>query len=72
MVITRRKDRRKGDAKTINIEGERDKEKEIVIHHKIVPPGKERSTWSWHEEFALEWSETFITKKRKRNPKKGG
>jgi hypothetical protein len=27
--------------------------------------------WSWHEEFALEWSKTFITKKRKKNLKKG-
>ena len=70
-VITRQKGRRKGDAKIIKIEGDRDKDQEVTVRHGTVPQRKEISTWSWHEEFAIEWSETFITKKRKRNPKKG-
>ena len=71
MAITRQSDRRKGDMKRIKIEGESDKGKEVTVGHEAIPQKKASSGWSCHEEFALEWSQTFITKKRKKNLKKG-
>ncbi|NWG03265.1 MAG: hypothetical protein HXY44_10470 [Syntrophaceae bacterium] len=81
MADTRQNDRRKGtrrqssrrktDIKTIKIEGKGDKEQEVTVRHKAVPKKKARSVWSEHEEFTWEWSETFITKKRKKKPRKG-
>ncbi len=41
------------------------KEQTILILHGPAPEKKASSVWSWHEEFLVEWSETFITKKRK-------
>jgi hypothetical protein len=69
--IRRQSDRRKGDMKRIKIEGESDKGKEVTVGHEAIPQKKASSVWSCHEEFALEWSKTFITKKRKKNLKKG-
>jgi hypothetical protein len=43
----------------------------MTVHHTGVPKKKARSMWSGHEEFTQEWSETFITKKRKKHPRKG-
>ena len=75
MAVTKRGDRRKGnrrqsgqkqgDIEKITIQEERDKEQEVIVHHEAVPEKKASSVWSWHEEFTAEWSETFITKKRK-------
>ena len=80
MAITRQSDRResnrresnrrKGDTKIIKIEEEGGKEQEMTIR-KAVPKKKAKSVWSGHEEFTREWSETFITKKRKKHPRKG-
>ena len=68
--IRRQSGRRKGDIeKTTNGEGGA-KDREIIVHHEAVAPKIVSSVWSWHEEFAAEWSETFITKKKKRNSKK--
>jgi hypothetical protein len=61
----RESNRRKGDTKIIKIEEERGKEQETTVRHEAVPKKKARSVWSEHEEFTREWSETFITKKRK-------
>ncbi len=79
MAVTRRGDRRKGigrqsgprkgDIEKIKIGGEGDKEQEVTIRHETVPPKKASSVWSWHEEFAAQWSESFISKKRKKNQK---
>ncbi len=69
--IRRQSDRRIGDMKGIKIEGESDKGKEVTVGHEAVPQKKASSVWSCHEEFASEWSQTFITKKRKKNLKKG-
>ena len=71
--IRRQSGRRKGDIEKIKIEGERDKEQEVTVRHEAVPPKKASSVWSWHEEFeefGAEWSETFIKKKRKKNPER--
>lgn len=69
--IRRGGSRRKGDIKTIKIEEKGDKEQEVTVRHETVPQKKASSTWSWHEEFAVDWSETLITKKREKHPRKG-
>jgi hypothetical protein len=63
--------RRKGDVRTIKIDGKEDKEQEVTVRYETAQETKEKSTWSWHEDFVVEWSETFITKNRKKHPKKG-
>jgi hypothetical protein len=75
MAVTRRGDRRKGirrqsalrkgDIEETKIRAERDKEQEVIVHHEAVPEKKASSVWSWYEEFAAAWSETFIKKKKK-------
>ena len=69
--IRRHSSRRKGDIEEIKIREERDKEQEVIVHHEAVPEKKASSVWSWHEEFTVEWSETFITKERKQYSRKG-
>jgi len=49
---------------------EQDKEERIPIHHKASLQKKASSTWSWHKEFIVAWSETFLIKKRKKTAKK--
>jgi hypothetical protein len=81
MAITRQNNQRKGirtestrrntDIKTIKIEGKKDKEKEVTVRPEIALQKKAGSVWRWHEEFAIEWSETFLSKKRKKQPRKG-
>ena len=67
----RQSGRRKGDIEEVKVRQEEDKEQEVVVRHEAAPPPqKASSVWSWHEEFAAEWSETFITKKKKRNPER--
>ena len=65
----RQSTRRKGNIKITRIEG--DREQEVAVRRETVSQKKEVSIWGWHEEFAMAWSETFITKKRKRNPREG-
>jgi hypothetical protein len=64
--IKKQGDPRKGDIEKIKLEGKRDKEQEITIRHEAVPPKKVTSVWSWHEEFVAEWTESLISKKRKK------
>ncbi len=81
MVITRQGDgrkgtrrssgRRKGDIQKIIIEGKREKGQEVTVRHAAIPEKRAISVWSWYEEFAMEWSETFIVKKLKKIHKKG-
>jgi hypothetical protein len=80
MAVTRRGDgkkgnrrqsgQRKGDIEKIKIERKRDKEQEVTVRHEAVPEKKASSVWSWHEEFAAEWSESFISKKKRGKPNK--
>jgi hypothetical protein len=72
MANTRQSSRRKTDIKTIRIEGREDIEQEVTVRRETALQKKTGSVWSWHEDFAVEWSETFLTKKRKKHPKKGG
>ena len=77
MAVTKRDQRRKGDRRQsdrkegniekITIPGQRNNEREVVVHHEAVLEKKAGSVWSWYEEFAAELSETFITKKKKEN-----
>ena len=60
---------RKSDIKIVKIEEGRDKEQEMTVRRERASRKKEAWIWSWHEEFAVAWSESFITKKR--NPRKG-
>ena len=56
--------RRNDDKRIIKIEGAEDKEQTVTVHHAAARE-KGKSTWSWHEEFVLEWSETLITERKK-------
>jgi hypothetical protein len=69
--IRREVSRRKGEITTIEVEGKEDKEQEVTVRHETAPQTKEKSTWSWYEEFTVEWSETLITRKKKKQPEKG-
>jgi hypothetical protein len=81
MAITRQSDRRKsnrresdrgkGDKKIIEVEGEGGKEQEMTVRHEAVPKKKARPVWSGIEEFTWEWSETFVTKEKGKNRKRG-
>ncbi len=64
--IRRQSGRRKGDIEKITLEGGKDKELEVTVHREAVPSKKATSVWSWHEEFIAEWSESLISKKRKK------
>jgi hypothetical protein len=66
MGITMQK--RLSKVEEIRTEKEGDKKREIVVLHKTLPQKEKRSVWSWFEEFAMEWSETLITKRKKNNP----
>jgi hypothetical protein len=72
MAITLQNDRRKsnrrqnhrtkGNIETIKIGGRGDKGHEVTVRYETAPQRKEKSTFSWFEEFTTEWSETFISK----------
>ncbi len=69
MAIKGQSNRRKGDIKLFRIE--EDRQQDVKVRHEAFPQRKEMSIWAWHEEFAIAWSETFITTKRKNNSRKG-
>ncbi len=56
------------EVEKIKIQKEGSKEGEISVLPKTLPQEGERAVWSWLEEFTIQWSETFITKKRKKIP----
>ena len=59
----RQSHRRKGNMGPIRIGGDVDKGQEVTVRYGTAPKRKEKSTFSWFEEFTMEWSETFILKK---------
>ena len=65
-VVASEKGRKKNDVKKIKIEMEGNKEKKIPVRCETIPQEKAVSAWGWHEEFRVEWSETLISKKRKK------
>ncbi len=67
-MTTRQKGRRKNaekiEVQKISVQGEEDRGQEVIVRHEPVSPKVGKSTWSWHQEFTMEWSETLITRKR--------
>jgi len=59
----RQRHRTKGNMEPIKIGGEVDKGQEVTVRYGTAPQRKEKSTFSWFEEFTMEWSETFMLKK---------
>ncbi len=59
----RQSGRRKGDIEKIIAGGEGDKGQAVPVRYNTAPQRKEKSTFSWFEEFTMEWSETLIFKK---------
>jgi len=59
----------KGDVKKIKVEG--DKRPEVTLCCKTAPQKEEKSTFSWFEEFTIRWSETFISRNRRKMHRKG-
>ena len=54
---------RSDEIRKVKIEGGKEKEKTVIVRRAIVRE-KGESTWSWHEEFVLEWSKTLIKEER--------
>jgi hypothetical protein len=52
----------KGDVKMIEVEGKRDKGKEVIVRYGIVLP--KWKTWNYND-FSREWNKTYFTQKRK-------
>jgi hypothetical protein len=69
MAPTGRSDKRKNvrrqgnpgrdDADSIKIDGEKGKEKTVLIRGERVSQKKVISVWSWYQEFAAEWCRTL-------------
>jgi hypothetical protein len=47
----------------IKVSGEDTEGREVAVRCEKAARRKEKASFGWHEEFAFEWSETFITKK---------
>ncbi len=72
MKITVQSDRRKSNRKqshrrSTNIETAKIAEgggsgQEVTVRYETAPRRKEKSAFSWFEEFTVEWSETFLSK----------
>jgi hypothetical protein len=69
--VRRQSSRRKTDVKTIKIEGKGHREQEVTVRRVTGAEKKAGSVWGGQEEFRVAWSETFLTKKRKKHPRKG-
>ena len=65
MAVTRRGNGKKGNIETIKIEGEGDKGQEVTVRYETASQRKGKSTFSWFEEFTIEWSEAFVRTKKK-------
>ena len=56
MKIALDKGEGKGGVKVIKVEGRREKEKEIIVHHEIVSPKWKR--WN-HDNFSHDWNKKY-------------
>ncbi len=65
----RQNHRREANLESIKIGGDVGKGGEVTVHYGTVLQRKEKTTFSWFDEFTVEWSETFLT--RNKNDKKG-
>jgi len=62
----RRNRRRQSHRRSTNIETTKIAEgggsgQEVTVRYEIAPRRKEKSAFSWFEEFTVEWSETFLS-----------
>ena len=62
----RRNSRRQSHRRSTNIEttkigGKGDKGQGVTVRYGTAPQKKEKSAFSWFEEFTVEWSETFLS-----------
>ena len=68
MTTTEKGRRKKALNKTgvqkIKVQKEEEKGQEIAVRREQTLQKAVKSAWSWHQEFALEWSETLITRKK--------
>ncbi len=64
---TKQSPRRRTSIETTRIEGEGDSGQEVTVRYGTAPQRKRKSTFSWFEEFTMEWSETLIHKKQKKH-----
>ena len=64
MVIPLQKGQEK--VKEIKVEGEREKEKEVIVRHEIV--STKWKTWD-HDNFSRDWNKNYSTQKREINLK---
>jgi hypothetical protein len=58
----RQSHRRNTNVETTKNGGEGYKGQEVTVRYETAPQRKEKSAFSWFEEFTVEWSETFISK----------
>lgn len=68
-MTTRQSGQRKKSSNSVGVQKvrvhrEEEKGQEIIVRRGQILQKAARSTWSWHQEFALEWSETLITRKK--------
>jgi hypothetical protein len=56
MVIAFYKGQGNGGVKEIKVEGERQKEKEVIVRHEIV--SSKWKTWN-HDNFSLNWNKNY-------------
>ncbi len=56
----RQNHRRDGNLESIKNGRDLDKAREVIVHYSTVPQRKQKTTFSWFEEFTMEWSESFI------------
>ena len=56
----RQNHRREANLESIKTGGDPDKGREVTVHYSTAPQRKQKTTFSWFEEFTMEWSETFI------------
>ena len=57
MVIAFYNGHRKGGVKEIKVEGEREKEEEVIVCHEMV--SSKWKTWN-HDNFSRDWNKTYL------------
>jgi hypothetical protein len=57
----RQSHRRSTNIKTTKIAEGGGSGQEVTVRYEIAPRRKEKSAFSWFEEFTVEWSETFLS-----------
>jgi hypothetical protein len=56
----RQNHRREGNLESIKVGVDLDEAREVIVHYSTAPQRKHKTTFTWFEEFTMEWTETFI------------